>query len=724
MSQSRPSSDTAPHGVSTGSHKSSTAVSVSPALTRRGLLLTLSAFLPAAQVLAPLVAQAARVVARREGKRHALLFGVDEYVNEQSFRPLKGAANDAEALGQTIAKLGWQATVVTTRGTTKPTRNVILREIEKLRQRISPQGGDSVLLFFAGHGCMIGSERYFLPSDAESTTLTVTAETSFALSKLDTAFGASPLDLLFLAFDMCQVTPGRDGSTAATDAMQKPIIARDNNFAGATTGAGGAAKGVSGSTTTPAPKAPRVIEYAFACTPGERSYEWNSAGGGAQTRGYFAYFLEQAFLGKTPDKAQLTLAGMEQYVTAEVQAQVRANEGVSQVPTFRTDGAPDRSSYVLVAPGATSAVVIADPPAPSLPATPPDKPAPAPATAPPAAGTTRYPLLSEHITSACSVPAGQFTMGSTLQQVNKWLSENRGDQREWLSPEQPARPVDVPAFRIGKTPVTVGMYEEYTKASGAAMPLPPVFNPEWANKDHPMVHVTYSEVEAYCKWASDTSGLSFRIPTEAQWEKAARGTDGRTFPWEGAWDNRYVVCHDNSGSQVNKEESRLGKIDWAEVRVAPGNMIVSGRGFGIQTIGTVVEGIDSSTINWSRVREGTNGSLVEERSPQLPSRIVGTLKGEYLPKMVKSTIYGTRAAGTIPANASPYGCLDMAGNVYQWCSERGVEGGNRPAATPVRVVRGGSWNDDRPFRFRAATRAITLAPTDRKDTVGFRLIIG
>jgi serine/threonine-protein kinase len=73
--------------------------------------------------------------------------------------------------------------------------------------------------------------------------------------------------------------------------------------------------------------------------------------------------------------------------------------------------------------------------------------------------------------------------------------------------------------------VTVGMYKKYCAESGVKMPDAPSFDPHWSKEDHPIVDVSWDDAQAYCKWA----GLS--LPSEAQWEKAARGTDGRKFAW-------------------------------------------------------------------------------------------------------------------------------------------------------------------------------------------------
>lgn len=89
--------------------------------------------------------------------------------------------------------------------------------------------------------------------------------------------------------------------------------------------------------------------------------------------------------------------------------------------------------------------------------------------------------------------------------------------------------VSLDAFYIGETPVTVGQYQRFCTEEGRPMPSPPEFNPNWIDQDHPMVSVTWDDATAYCTWAGG------QLPTEAQWEKAARGSDGRKYPWGNAW---------------------------------------------------------------------------------------------------------------------------------------------------------------------------------------------
>jgi len=111
------------------------------------------------------------------------------------------------------------------------------------------------------------------------------------------------------------------------------------------------------------------------------------------------------------------------------------------------------------------------------------------------------------------IPPGEFLMGDDD------ISDN------------PRRTVTLSGYWIYKNLVTVGQYRKYCEATGAKMPPEPRakygvgFNYGWRKLDHPVVNVTWHDATAYSKWAGVV------LPTEAQWEKAARGTDARRYPW-------------------------------------------------------------------------------------------------------------------------------------------------------------------------------------------------
>jgi formylglycine-generating enzyme required for sulfatase activity len=148
-------------------------------------------------------------------------------------------------------------------------------------------------------------------------------------------------------------------------------------------------------------------------------------------------------------------------------------------------------------------------------------------------------------------------------------------------------------------------------------------DPKWNRSDHPVVGVSFSEAEAYAKWAGK------RLPIEEEWEKAARGTDGRSYPWGDEFDRE----------KCNSEESGIG---------------------GTTSVTKYVNGI------------------------------------------------------------SPYGCYDMAGNVWEWTSSpyRAEQGREDQYRDGARVVRGGSWANPQDVA-RCAGRN-DLHPGGRYDVLGFR----
>lgn len=115
----------------------------------------------------------------------------------------------------------------------------------------------------------------------------------------------------------------------------------------------------------------------------------------------------------------------------------------------------------------------------------------------------------------CKVPAGKF-----------WRGCNEAVDTQCSSDEKPYREIYLDAYFIDKYPVTVSEYEACVAGGGCSEPSLGGCNYGKSEKqDHPINCVTWFQAEEYCKWAGK------RLPTEAEWEKAARGTDGGKYPW-------------------------------------------------------------------------------------------------------------------------------------------------------------------------------------------------
>jgi len=236
------------------------------------------------------------------------------------------------------------------------------------------------------------------------------------------------------------------------------------------------------------------------------------------------------------------------------------------------------------------------------------------------------------------IPAGEFLMGSADGDA---LAEPN---------EKPQRRVYLDAYWIHKYLVTVGQYRRFCRSTRREMP----YNVRLAwQQDQPMTDIYWDDATLYADWAGVV------LPTEAQWEKAARGTDGRTYPWGNVWDPS--KCSNCVGHTLPTGPRGLGPL--------------------------------------IKVGEPPEGPMPTE-------------------------------VGRCPEGASPYGALDMAGNVGEWCADWYDEDYyiNAPHRDPPgphfrnrRVVRGGSHINafHFPTRFRCAERC--YAPSDSKhDFIGFR----
>jgi formylglycine-generating enzyme required for sulfatase activity len=111
----------------------------------------------------------------------------------------------------------------------------------------------------------------------------------------------------------------------------------------------------------------------------------------------------------------------------------------------------------------------------------------------------------------------------------------------------------LPQYQIMKYPVTVAQYLKFCQAAGKSMPPAPPWG--W-RENYPMVFVYWSEAAAFAKWA----GMS--LPTHEEWEKAARGTDGREYPWGNDWDGARCV-NNVKNSTCQHKENYLG--EWCSI---------------------------------------------------------------------------------------------------------------------------------------------------------------
>lgn len=239
------------------------------------------------------------------------------------------------------------------------------------------------------------------------------------------------------------------------------------------------------------------------------------------------------------------------------------------------------------------------------------------------------------------VSSGYFQMGCNSAVDNQCEDD-----------EKPYHKVSLDSFYIDKHEVTVEQYGACVQGGKCKTPTSDGYcnfgDPR--RNGNPMNCVDWSQAKAYCEWSGK------RLPTEAEWEKAARGTDGRKYPW--------------------------------------GNMPIGSAKFG----NFADESGKRMFTNWKNFVEDYDDGFAL-----------------------------TAPVGSFPAGASPYGALDMAGNVWEWVydwydanyysasPEKNPPG---PAAGQMRGLRGGSWSSS-PKENRVSFRN-KAAPLSRVDNVGFR----
>jgi formylglycine-generating enzyme required for sulfatase activity len=150
-------------------------------------------------------------------------------------------------------------------------------------------------------------------------------------------------------------------------------------------------------------------------------------------------------------------------------------------------------------------------------------------------------LITVELPHMVKVPAGEFIMGTSDVQIGQLLLKDEWAE-DWYDAgmfqiEQPQHTLTVKAFEIGTYPVTNLEYYAFVYNTGYRVPRSWGgfhYNEEYTH--HPVTDVSKLDAIAYCEWLSKETGMTFRLPTEAEWERAARGIDGRIYPWGDVFD--------------------------------------------------------------------------------------------------------------------------------------------------------------------------------------------
>ena len=163
--------------------------------------------------------------------------------------------------------------------------------------------------------------------------------------------------------------------------------------------------------------------------------------------------------------------------------------------------------------------------------------------------TERLPFEPQLVT----IPAGPFLMGTPESDIEA-LAKLAGVEVDIIRREVPQHDVTLDEYAIARYPITNAEFGRFIQDGGytesdywtdtgwrrkveKGWTQPRYWDDDqWNTGSQPVVGVSWYEAAAYCRWLSEKSGKSYRLPTEAEWEKAARGTDGRRYPWGDEWD--------------------------------------------------------------------------------------------------------------------------------------------------------------------------------------------
>jgi formylglycine-generating enzyme required for sulfatase activity len=124
------------------------------------------------------------------------------------------------------------------------------------------------------------------------------------------------------------------------------------------------------------------------------------------------------------------------------------------------------------------------------------------------------------------LPAAGFLMGSGGNSLN--------------FEERPQHPVDLPAYAIGKFEVSFAEYDRFAQETGRRLPS----DEGWGRDDRPVINVSWKDAEAYTRWLSEQTGHQYRLPSESEWEFAARGNTTTLFWWDGVIVANPANCFD------------------------------------------------------------------------------------------------------------------------------------------------------------------------------------
>ena len=446
----------------------------------------------------------------RKPERWAILIGVDDYVE---LKDLNYCGADQKALHARLQAAGFPADHLfllhdsAAENRFKPFKANIEKQLKLLLSLVEKD--DLLVIGFSGHGIQMGKTAYLCPADASIEK----PESLLSLPDIYEQLEKSPAALRLMIVDACRDDPRPRGKRSAAS------IEELNEFSKA--------------------KPPRGILWLGSCGPGQQSQEDDDL-----KHGVFMHYLLEGWGGKADKNGdgQVSLGELSAFAAAETKKHVARKFGDFQSPYLKGEYEQEILQFDIgrVARGAEAK------------------------------------LTNSIGMELVLIPAGEFEMGSSAADVEGLVRDFSDFKKQYADAEQPRHHVQITqAFHLGKFEVTKGQFAKFVGDDGYktdaerngkgfglqsdTMMFEENASHTWRSAgwmpyddNHPVVNVSWNDAKVFCAWLSRKEGMTYRLPTEAEWEYACRA--GTTTRHPAGDDKSSLVTIGNVADATAKEK--------------------------------------------------------------------------------------------------------------------------------------------------------------------------